>query len=170
MKSYVNIIFVSFIVAMLASMQTKAQSLKNHNKSMIGHCQGIPAYPGIINYTQPDGSIVDLFQFGDAVVNWAQTSDGYTVLKNQNGWACYAMKNHEGSMVCSDQPAHNPDQRSQSDVNFLRHINKELRFSPEQIRRIKSQHPLSAKKNHRMPGSLPTTGTQTIPVVLVNYA
>ncbi|MDA3820424.1 MAG: M6 family metalloprotease domain-containing protein [Candidatus Delongbacteria bacterium] len=170
MKAYVNIIFVSFLVGMLTSMQAKAQSLKNYNKRMVGHCQGIPAYPGIINYTQPDGSIVDLFHFGDALVNWAQTRDGYTALKNQNGWACYAMKNHEGNMVCSDQPAHNPDHRSQSDVIFLRHIKKELRFSPEQVSRIKSQHPLSAKKNHRMPGSLPTTGTQSIPVVLVNYS
>ncbi len=170
MKAYVNIFVFCVFLSLSSALHAQNQIFENHNKQRILHCQGVTAYPGVINYVQPDGSELDLYYFGDAVVHWAQTTDGYTVLKKPDGLACYAIKNREGALVCSDQPAHNPNQRSQSDVIFLSHINKGLRFSPDQISRIKSQHPFCAKKNYKMPGSLHSTGTQTIPVILVNYS
>jgi hypothetical protein len=43
----------------------------------------VPAYPGSILLTQPDGSVFEARQFGDEWYHWTETADGYVIQKNQ---------------------------------------------------------------------------------------
>jgi len=54
------------------------------------HSAAAPANPKPVNVTQPDGSILTLHVRGDEWGAWAETQDGYTVLKNTRGQWVYA--------------------------------------------------------------------------------
>jgi hypothetical protein len=43
----------------------------------------VPAYPKPIEYRQPDGTVVTMQLKGDEKVRWAETIDGYTLLRNK---------------------------------------------------------------------------------------
>jgi M6 family metalloprotease-like protein len=61
------------------------------------------AYPGLINTTQPDGSALSLYIRGNEVYHYYETTEGYTVLQNenQNGQYEYAMQNTAGDIITS---------------------------------------------------------------------
>ena len=42
----------------------------------------INAYPGLITVQQPDGSVIECYVKGDEWANWHETTDGYSIVKN----------------------------------------------------------------------------------------
>lgn len=46
----------------------------------------MPAYPGIIRTTQPDGTEIELSQRGDETFHWAETPDGRTMMRDKDGF------------------------------------------------------------------------------------
>ena len=52
----------------------------------------IPPAPGPYEETQPDGSKITLYTKGSPFNHWQETADGYTVVKNQQGYYEYAME------------------------------------------------------------------------------
>ena len=97
-----------------------------------------PAYPGLIKYTQPDGSEISLFIKGDEKVHWAETEDGYTLLSNgKNGWE-YATADKNGDLKTSGTLARSPKSRTLTEQKLLNGLSKNIRFSTKQVNLLKS--------------------------------
>jgi M6 family metalloprotease-like protein len=128
----------------------------------------VPAQPGIIEFEQPNGYVLNITLHGDEFVHWAETTDGYTVLQNKDGYYVYAIQTDEGSLKLSGQIAHNPNDRLFEEMSFVGSIKKGLRFSKEQI--DESFQKWGGKKSLAKRGGFPTTGTNKMIMILANFA
>ena len=79
----------------------------------------MPAYPGPVIFTQPDGTKINISLKGDEKAKWAVTTDGYTVLFNDKGFLEYAELNKNGDLVVSGVIARNPEKRLVEEKTFL---------------------------------------------------
>ena len=77
-----------------------------------------PANPFLILKQQPDGSVVSVFEHGDENYHYETTSDGYLVLKDEDGFRKFADENAEPS----EFKAENVDARSVKATAFLRQL------------------------------------------------
>ena len=123
-----------------------------------------PAYPGRIQYQQPDGTLIDLYLRGDEKINWAVTPDGYTLLANREGEFQYAVHDAEGNLVLSGVKVSETDNRSKSEKDFLLTVTPGLFFSPEQQRMLLEVWEM--KEDFRTK-SFPTTGERTLICILM---
>jgi len=48
-----------------------------------------------ITKTQPDGTKIECFATGDEFYNWLHDTDGYTIVRNNAGYYCYAILDGE---------------------------------------------------------------------------
>jgi M6 family metalloprotease-like protein len=97
------------------------------------HALAVPANPNPVETVQPDGTPITYFIKGDEKVNWLQSTDGYTLLRNENQFIVYAEKNAEGNLVPSKH-IYGAEQLRSSGVNqFLSKTPKDLRYSAEQV-------------------------------------
>lgn len=88
-------------------------------------CQSIavPAHRGTVKITQPDGSQVTIQLHGDEWRHFNTTSDGYSVVKNQQGYYVYAeLKN--GELEPTTQVAHDAEARQTKEQNYLKGVEK----------------------------------------------
>ncbi len=88
-------------------------------------CQSIavPAHRGTVRVTQPDGSQVTIQLLGDEWRHFNTTSDGYSVVKNQQGYYVYAeLKN--GKVEPTTQVAHDAEARQTKEQNYLKGVEK----------------------------------------------
>lgn len=51
--------------------------------------------------TQPDGKVIDCFASGDEFYNYLHDANGFTIVRAENGYYCYATKNDKGKVVAS---------------------------------------------------------------------
>ncbi len=126
----------------------------------------VPANPNVINFTQSDGTSLEMYQKGDEFVHWSETVDGYTVLNNGNNTYYYAMLDSRSDMGRSEIQAHNISQRSAEEIVFLSTINKQYSFSKSQIDMFKDT---ILKFTNRGSRAFPTTGTNNLLMILANF-
>lgn len=72
----------------------------------------VPAYPGLVTVTQPDGASLTIQGHGDEFYNFITTADGYTVLQDAQGYWTYAQLNEQGVLVPGSMVAHDARQRT----------------------------------------------------------
>ena len=70
--------------------------------NLIMLCNASVAYPGLIDFKQPDGSVVKIKLRGDESLKWAETEDGYTLLYDNVGNLVYAQLDDKGDLVPTD--------------------------------------------------------------------
>lgn len=133
----------------------------------------IPAYPGLVKLSQPNGDEINAYLFGDERVSWIESDDNYTLMVNSYGYLEYANLNQKGDMVPSGITAKNSSQRSVSDINFLSTIDKKIRYSSEQIDIMLEltkamETPRSPSKSGGVEGL--TIGVRKLLVILVEYS
>lgn len=97
----------------------------------------VPAYPFQITVLQSDNTELYLFLKGDEKVNWAKTLDNYTLMVSKNGDYVYAIPDSKGGMKPSEMIAHNEEDRSAKEIEFVSRLDKNLFYSPEQIDYLK---------------------------------
>jgi len=97
------------------------------------HIYAVPAYPYPIKYALPDGSSLTITLKGDENVHWATSEDGYTLLMNQDGFYEYATLDENRNLILSGIQAKDMDARSNEDFAFLNTIERDLRYSAEQV-------------------------------------
>ncbi|MBP5278289.1 MAG: M6 family metalloprotease domain-containing protein [Prevotella sp.] len=85
--------------------------------------KAIPADPTPVKVQQPDGSSVTLVLRGDEWLHFNTTEDGYTVVKNNEGYYVYALKDG-GQLIPSLVVAHDAKDRQSEEVAFLAGITK----------------------------------------------
>jgi M6 family metalloprotease-like protein len=126
----------------------------------------VPAYPGLINFIQPDGSELEIYLKGDEKVKWAETHDGYSILFNKDGFYEYAMLDENSNMVPSGVRANSENSRAQTEKSFLTTMPKKLTYNDSQVNMMKQIWNIYDKENSR---AFPTTGSRKLICLLIGY-
>jgi M6 family metalloprotease-like protein len=128
----------------------------------------VPAYPGLIKFTQPDGTKVGIYMMGDEFSKWAQSEDGYTLLYNNDGYLEYAKLNSSGDIVPSGIKATDIRKRNKQTTLFLKGQQKNMKFSPSQIAMI-NQIKAMYKQEATLDKAFPTSGNRKLICILIGY-
>jgi M6 family metalloprotease-like protein len=126
----------------------------------------VPAYPFPVRYKQPDGSTLSLIMKGDEKVRWAETIDGYTLIRNHAGGWEYAKKDLDGNLVNSGILAKDISNRSVIDESLLLSTPKKLHFSTSQVNILKQA---SMMKSSAMKTAFPTNGSINVLMILIQF-
>ena len=97
----------------------------------------VVAYPYPLDFVQSDRSTVTVVLKGDEKVSWAKSTDGYTLMRADNGDFVYAISDGKGGMMPSNVISHNPENRTAEETAFVSTLDKALFYSPEQISYLK---------------------------------
>ncbi len=124
------------------------------------------AYPYPINITQSDGSKITIILKGDERVKWAQTLDGYSIMRNSKGVYEYAMLDSKNNMAPSGIKAHDIKERNSLDNQLLSKINKGIVYSKSQVGMMKS---ISNMVKNKSIQPFPTTGTVKVLCILMGF-
>jgi len=124
------------------------------------------AYPYPAQITQPDGSKLTIINKGDEHIKWAETVDGYSIMRNSKKIFEYATLDLNNDMVPSGIKAKDEIERSSSDNLFLSKTKKSLRYSKSQIGMMKS---ISRMINKSSQKSFPTTGSRKLVCILMRF-
>ena len=89
----------------------------------------IPANPKSVDIPQPDGTIITLLMHGDEFRHFMTTSDGFTVVKGEDGFYRYADKGADGQLKATNTIARNIAERDETHLSFL--ANRKKIISPE---------------------------------------
>ena len=84
----------------------------------------IPANRKPVQVTQPDGSRVTIQLHGDEWLHFTTTDDGYSVVKNQQGYYVYAQLDNNRELKATQVVAHDAQERKASEVAFLQNVKK----------------------------------------------
>ncbi|MDR2556570.1 MAG: M6 family metalloprotease domain-containing protein, partial [Bacteroidales bacterium] len=118
-----------------------------------------PAKPTPIEVKQPDGTTITIILKGDERVKWAETIDGYSLLRNDKGVYEYAVADENGDMIPSGIKASNGTKTSpaqQKHLLFSKAQREAILANPNCPRAVAGINLAKAQKqsktvNHRMP-------------------
>ncbi|KAA6303205.1 MAG: Immune inhibitor A [Candidatus Ordinivivax streblomastigis] len=127
----------------------------------------VPANPNLITALQPDGTVISYFIKGDEYVHWMQSTDGYTLLRNEQQWVVYAMKDADdrlspSSFLYGDKNA----LRSDALTRFLEQTPKDLRYSPAQVQTLSQIRKMTQNEIQK----ISVTGAKKALCILANFA
>ena len=133
--------------------------------------KAVIAYPYPIEYAQPDGSIVTLTMKGDEKVHWAETLDGYTLLRNKKGAWEYAVIDKKGDLVCSGVMAKEITKRTTTDNLLLKRTPKKLKYSKSQVGILRQIANLKSVQvqNAKAQTAFPNSGTINNLLILIGF-
>ncbi len=129
------------------------------------NCSASP-YPNTI--TQVNGSKITLHALGNEAVHYLETSNGFTVLKNNEGNFEYAIIGLDGNLTLSGIIASDDNLNVYSKNDLQKH----LRYSAQQISLLNQYHDNLQEKNifgKTGANVFPPTGTHKVMVLLIEY-
>lgn len=132
----------------------------------IKDAMAVSAYPEPVKYKQPDGSVITIIMQGDERVKWAQTTDGYTILTNKEGYYEYATLDSKGDLVRSGIRVNEASKRSMAEKSFVAGVSKGLLFSESQVTLMKGMWEMGVKESQK---AFPTTGNRKLVCILVGF-
>ncbi len=124
----------------------------------------VPAYPGLIEFRQPDGTIINIYLKGDEKINWAETPDGYTILVTKDGEYQYAVTDANNDLVFSGVTVSPHNSRTSNEKSLLLELERGLRYSSKQKEMMLSVWEM---KDDAVAKSFPTTGQRTLLCILM---
>ena len=83
----------------------------------------VPAHKGAVKMTQPDGTTVTIRLHGDEYLSFNTTTDGYSIVKNNQGYYVYA-ELRNGQLQPTARVAHDVVERSADEQSYLSGIKK----------------------------------------------
>ena len=132
-------------------------------------CNASVAYPGLIDFKQPDGSVVKIKLRGDENLKWAETEDGYTLLYDKLGNMVYAQLDAKGDLVPTDIIATDITKRPLEVQRRLQETPKRLFYSESQRSVVKQLRQARAAQRSAVGPQRAVTGTRKALVILVDY-
>lgn len=127
----------------------------------IPSAQAVPAYPKPVKCTQPDGTIVTLILKGDECCHWAETPDGYTLLRDSENYWAYAMQDKNGNVTISP---------TRYDGKTAAPASTPKKLAPPASTVTEETALKKAKAKLQAGATFPTTGKRKLLLLLVNYA
>lgn len=89
-----------------------------------GASQAVPAKPGVIDVTMPDGTTMAVRLVGDEYYHLCLTEDGYPLVEGDDGYYYYGEPAADGRMLSSGIRAANASARDASAREWLSRIDK----------------------------------------------
>lgn len=135
----------------------------------VGSSYAVPAFPGVIEAAQPDGTSVSIRLVGDERNHRAYSSDGYLLTADHEGFYVFANVDDAGLPVATDIRNINPETRTARDIAAISKLDR------EKIAAAFSKKDGSRKMNAPMRGpglastKFPSTGKQRSLAVLVEF-
>jgi M6 family metalloprotease-like protein len=131
-----------------------------------------PADPKPIEAEQPDGSKITIILKGDERIKWAETEDGYSLLRGQDGFWEYATKAENGDMVASGVKVTATKGESSILSNQQKHImfstvQKQAKFEDKDSPKVKAAINLPAA--YKAAYGKSQTINYKIPIILVSF-
>ena len=84
----------------------------------VSFVNAVPAYPGLITTTQPDGTVISFYLRGDEHFSFKMSEDGYFLALNADGVFEYA-NFRDNCVIPMGVKASDITKRSIEEVNFL---------------------------------------------------
>lgn len=143
-----------------------------------GSLLAMPALKKPVVVKQADGTELTVIPMGDEWMSWLETPDGYTVMQKGDNYY-YAVKDQSGDLKVSTVLARNASERSQTEIEFLGGIEKNLFFSDLQVESMRAPMMKTRKANedraevmrqrmqNRAEGEVVV---QRVPVIIVSFA
>ena len=119
-----------------------------------------------VTITQPDGSKVTVRLHGDEFHHFQTSEDGYMLKENTKGFLTYATVDNGGTLIESNVIAKNPSNRTTSDLEFLKTIDKTQSIQQLQNAPMKSKMKSASISPRR---AYPLNGSPRALVILVNF-
>ena len=69
-----------------------------------------------VRLTQPDGQVIECFASGDEFYNYLHDANGFTIVKGEGGYYCYAMYDNQGKVVASSDRVNSVDPAEAGDI------------------------------------------------------
>lgn len=132
----------------------------------------VSAYPGVVQFKQPDGKVVNVVMKGDEYLNWAETEDGYTLMYDSIGGLVYAEHDATGNLRATKVRASNLIERTSDEQQITKRVMKHLPFSGRQLDVVRQVRELRAKEMVKTAVSgekKPVVGTRKMLVILVEF-
>lgn len=130
----------------------------------------VSAYPGYVNYRQPDGTTVKVRLMGDEFFHWAITEDGYTLLPDVTGYMTLAMPNAEGQLCPSQYRMADIPRRDATLLSAMRQVRPRAAFSAAQIESVRSRvTAMRRAKRQVITSDDPVVGFRKYLVILMQF-
>ena len=130
----------------------------------------VPAYPGLLRVKQPSGREVCLYLRGDERMNWAMTPDGYTLLRDNEGFWTFAQPTPAGEIAASTLRYEGTSHPAQILGIQPRLMPTRTLLPPLQPNLPAPQHAgMQRAKNLQLENSFPTKGKRKLLMLLVNF-
>lgn len=127
---------------------------------------GVPAKQGFRQQTQPDNTLISLQLTGDEFLHYYITTDNHIVLEDTDGYYKYAASQN-GKLVISNMIAHNPNERTEAEKEFLKQIDKSGLIQTASTVRMNSVQRRNADVSKA--STFPTTGSMPGIILLVQF-
>jgi M6 family metalloprotease-like protein len=126
----------------------------------------VTAVPWPVEKTQPDGTVISVYLRGDEQVHWMESTDGYTLMYDNQKYVVYAKQDANGNMV--------PSNIRYGGVGAQSSSPKGLRYSKDQVEALKQIWEItSGSDGQRSSGQQKagaTTGPRKALCVLVGFS
>jgi M6 family metalloprotease-like protein len=141
--------------------------------SILACCSALamPARNTVVTMKQPDGTSIKARLFGDEWYHFTETEDGYTIVKDQNGWWRYAQLDETGTFKPSDMKVTSRKGRTTDEILFINGLSKHLRESEHIIDEYFDNlylEPLECN-SHSLNLKTVLPDTERVVVILVDY-
>ncbi len=139
----------------------------------VAPAHAVPAKQGLIPYTMPDGTVVDIRLYGDEHHSFATTADGYVVKADSDNVLRY-MVPRDGKLVMTDVRVTDEAHRTAEAKTLLSGYDKEVALGILENERMSAdmftlKSPSRAGTNEVISMTFPTKGKQRILVILAEY-
>ena len=141
----------------------------------------VPAYPGLITRTQPDGSLVDFYMVGDEYFHYMMSEDGYLLCNAKDGFVQYARLNVDNTISAVGINASQIAGRTAQEIQYILTCSKvdDIKAQLKDISILRrsealNKSDLNSKKmvgaaNAPVQKSYPLKGSPKSLVILANY-
>lgn len=128
------------------------------------------AYPGLVEFKQPNGNLVKVIMRGSETLKWAETEDGYTLMYDSIGNLVYAELDVMGDLVPSNMIATDRDFRPAEVEMRLMSTPKRLSYSQRQLNMAEQVRQARSQQMAQMASSgAPAVGTRKMLLILVDF-
>lgn len=127
----------------------------------------VPAYPGLIEGTQPDGTPITFTLHGDESFSWARSLDGFTLLRNDAGFWTLARRGDDGLLAPTKQIYSG---KTIADKAAALGIPAMLPIDAKTASAYARAPRRAQASNLQVDATFPTTGKRDMLMLLVNFA
>lgn len=135
-----------------------------------GDVMAVPAKPGKIEYSLPNGETISVYLRGDESAHYFISEDGHALAQCEDGYFRYISVEKEGMNRVTDVIASNLNKRNAQEKSFVKTLNKDAVLKNIEIEHRRAFNERGTKVATKGITTFPTTGVQKGVAILVEFA